>query len=448
MASAPEFFERAMQVLATDPPLAYRLLVSAAQADPTLRQVWFEMAAIQANSGMRHAAIASWHRAIAGRGPDDLVAKSLVNIGHRYYQLGDFDAGWEWTQKAIAANPKNAYPWENLCAICIQRGEVDEAVEYARIGFDLSQEPVTEVALALALLNAGQWAEGLKHFQARFPYSMHDVEKHPHPKWDGKPVRQLLVIGEQGLGDTLSFARFVPWAARRADELVLSVQAELVRLLAPAMPHNVTFAAPTQRQTFHPADAYIPIMSLPVALGMDDRHIAECADLNYDVVVSRPKTGRLRVGISWAGSAANMHNAWRSIPFPLLLEWAAIPGVDLVSLQVGAEAEDVRKHGADALVEDVSHYLKDAAMTAEYIATEIDLVVTIDSFLGHLCGSIGVPCWVMVASKAGDWRLGRHGDKPALWYHDTHLVFRQGQEGLWGPVIAEVGKKLTERLEK
>jgi Tetratricopeptide repeat len=445
MTTAAHLFDESIKHLRTDTPRAYKLLMSAVKADPTLGVAWFNIGCIQAGNKQLHASIASCHRALQGVISDDNRAKCYVSIGHSLYKLGRLDEAIEWTWRAIEANPGDAYPWENLAAVHIQLGETAKAVEYARRGFHLvtPPEPVTQVSFALSLLNNGEYAEGLKHFEARFPYGIKEMMNFPYPRWDGGPTKRLFIVGEQGLGDTLSFCRFVPWAAKRADEVVLSVQSELMRLVAPGLPHNVQMITPTQQGIFPEADCFTPIMSLPVDMGWDDRHIRECPDLDYGIT-PMPRRGRpFTVGLSWAGATANDRDQWRSIPFAPLMDLTHVPGTQWVCLQADSRAEEMRQHGGDVIFRDVSPFLRDAALTAEFMASEIDLVITIDSFLGHLAGSVGIPAWIMVARHAGDWRLLRNGEKAIDWY-PQHRCFRQGLDAMWTPVLAEVKKALEE----
>lgn len=432
------FFNAAIEAAKTDSKLAYRLMLSAVQADPSFGPGWHNIACVQADSGMLHAAIAGWRRALQCDLDPAHRMYALTNIGHRLFAVGRLDEAWDWTLQAIAHDPGKAYPWENLSAICIQRGETAKAVEYARRGFEISREPVTEMQLSLALLNDGQFAEGLKHFEARFAYVVKEFLTYPHPRWASGHCARLLVVAEQGLGDTLSFARFIPVAAALVDEMVLVLPAELIRLLAPAMPENVTIWHKDYNGALPEADAFCPVMSIPHTLEMDDGEITATEGLDYGLDLWRRNPGDpLRVGISWAGSKDNGKDGFRSVPLEMLMDLFAIPGTTWVSLQTGERAEDLQRTGAAALVRDLAPTLRDAAVTAEVLAAEVDLVVTVDSFLGHLAGAVGRECYVMAARNAGDFRLGRHGTRVPLWYR-KHCVFRQDATARWEPVIGRV----------
>jgi ADP-heptose:LPS heptosyltransferase len=91
---------------------------------------------------------------------------------------------------------------------------------------------------------------------------------------------------------------------------------------------------------------------------------------------------------------------------------------------------------------DVSGELTDFGETAALIAN-LDLVITVDTAMGHLTGAMGKPVWIMVP-KASDWRwLLDRSDSP--WY-PTARLFRQQTPGEWDPVIAEVTAALAAEL--
>jgi hypothetical protein len=117
--------------------------------------------------------------------------------------------------------------------------------------------------------------------------------------------------------------------------------------------------------------------------------------------------------------------------------------VALYSLQVGERVADLHAAGMAALTRDLSPWLRDAQDTAS-VVRELDLVISIESFVAHLCGALGKECWVLLSHRGGDWRCGRTGDRP-LWYDRTRL-FRQGADGEWGPVFERVVAALGERV--
>jgi ADP-heptose:LPS heptosyltransferase len=110
-----------------------------------------------------------------------------------------------------------------------------------------------------------------------------------------------------------------------------------------------------------------------------------------------------------------------------------------VSLQKPFPPADADAAGLFPNLVDMSSALTDFDETAALIAN-LDLVITVDTSMGHLAGAIGKPVWILL-SKASDWRwLIDREDTP--WY-PTARLFRQSQPGAWAPIVADVAAALS-----
>lgn len=462
-----EFHNQAVQVVGSDKMQAYRLLCSAVTVDPSMAVGWYAMGNALADLKMIPASIAAFRRCLACPEGDlagdldaELKAKALVNLGHRLANAGSAEESEVVTAEAIRfleANPEldregRAFAWTNMSLALSVQGRVGESLEFAKAAFEKSQEPIIETGLAFAYLFAGDYALGLKHFEARFPYRLPAYLSYPYPRWDGERLSgTLFVAADQGIGDTLSMARFVPWAAGRVERVVFQVQPELLRLMAGAFAAWKNVVIEPQSTIFPIADAWCPVMSLPVAMGMTTDQIRDQPQIWVVPRAEMPiangwkaKGARLHVGIAYAGSPLNEIDQWRSVEVTRFLELCRVTGVQVYSLQVGERTADLHAAGMAALVRDMSPWLRDALDTAA-VMRELDLVVSIESFVAHLAGALGKECWVLLSRRGGDWRCGRSGDRP-LWYEKTRL-FRQGEDGEWGPVFSRVVEALRERVD-
>jgi hypothetical protein len=308
--------------------------------------------------------------------------------------------------------------------------------------------PAARWTRAMARLQAGDMPGGWDDFEAR--WSLPEVGPGPaipRPVWDGTPLagRRLLLQPEQGLGDTIQFARYAPLLAARGGTVVLGVQPPLQRLLRSLEAPGVTVVA--CGEVLPPIDCYLPLLSVPRVLrqGLGDIPAAAPYLVAEPAAVARWRRrigaacgGALAVGLVWAGNPRHINDANRSLPPAQLAALAAVPGVRFFGLQCGPG-----RAVAPPLPEmvDLAAGLDDFAETAAVLAA-LDLLISVDTAPLHLAGALGRPAWALLPAVP-DWRwlLGRV-DSP--WYPSLRL-FRQPRPGDWAAVIAEVGVALRRR---
>jgi tetratricopeptide (TPR) repeat protein len=444
--AAADMFNQGIRAAQANPTIAYSMLVSATEIDPSFFQAWFQVGCSLAELNLLQAAIAAFRRALE---IDPLSGKTLVNLGWRLLTAGETKEARKVLERAIEIDPTLAYAYTNLAMVENVEGNLKKAVSLARRGYAIDGDPAIETALALCLMMAGQYAEGLKHFEARFAYKLPQFTQYPMPQWHGDDLKgkTIFIQAEQGLGDTLSFIRFVPPVAMRARAVVMVIHPELLRLfrdmLAPW--DNITLIPmPSPIPT---ADFWTTTTSLPVALGLTNQEIIDAAGLpvpNYRAPAPWKTWGKkLHVGIVWAGAPSQDHDRWRSMAVTNFLELCRVPGVALYSLQVGERVPELHSTGCAAMFKDLSAYMRDVTDTVALL-NELDMVITVESAMGHICGAVGKEAWVLVAKNAGDYRCGRAGTR-SIWY-PGHVIFRQGTDASWRLVLDRVVEALWKRV--
>ena len=462
---AVDLLVRAQPLISTDPNMAYQMLTSAVAADPLFAAGWASLGGALADLGVIVASCEAYRTALRlddGGGPGDMTPalrrRCLLQLGHRlthqriitWERIGE---AWDCLTRAAMmpgefGAQETAFIHTNMSLISGHWGNADAEMWHAKEGFSVHPDPTTELGLAFACLYQGRYDEGLEHFEARFPYSLKSYEAYPAPRWDGGYVEKLFVLIEQGLGDALSFARFLPLAASGVGELIYPVQPSLVRLIAAAVSHVPNIRIVPQDRVIEHGDAWVPAPSLPLALGLTDARIRDTPGLPVRVkpvedTSWKQKDARLHVAIAWAGAAGNGIDAQRSIPFIEFLALRAVPGIALYSVQVGERGADLHNTGCSALVRDLTGWIHDANDTAG-ILMEMDAVVTCESFVGHLAGFLHKRCYLMVSRFGRDWRssVSLGGDR-ALWYENTKVI-RQGDDVDWRPCFKRVVEDLKQ----
>ncbi|HTW74011.1 MAG TPA: tetratricopeptide repeat-containing glycosyltransferase family protein [Steroidobacteraceae bacterium] len=306
---------------------------------------------------------------------------------------------------------------------------------------------------ALLHLLCGQWRAGWEGFEARFEMDGvgGDERGMRERRWSGSESlrgKSILLWAERGLGDTLQFSRYAPAVRRLADRVILEVQPRLKALLLEQYPGVQVIAAGEPHGAI---DYQCPLLSLPGAFRTEPSSVP-CASayLRADpAAVQRwaarlPRGTDLRVGIAWQGNPeAERHWAHgRSMPLGSLEPLARLPGVQLVSLQVGTGAEQLAGVGFrdrvlcfDDLDCGASAFLDSAALLMS-----LDLLICTDSAVAHLGGALGVPVWLALHTRS-EWRwLRERTDSP--WYPSLRL-FRQSSAGQWQSVVADMLGALT-----
>jgi ADP-heptose:LPS heptosyltransferase len=145
-----------------------------------------------------------------------------------------------------------------------------------------------------------------------------------------------------------------------------------------------------------------------------------------------------KIGIAWAGAREHQNDKNRSLALASLAQLAQIPGISLVSLQVGSAASDLHGVGSNVPIIDHTAQLSDFAETAALIQN-LDLVISVDTSVAHMAGAQGKTVWVMLPCVP-DWRwmLDRE-DSP--WYPTMRLL-RQTHRRDWNCVIDRIVAEL------
>jgi tetratricopeptide (TPR) repeat protein len=268
------------------------------------------------------------------------------------------------------------------------------------------------------------------------------------PLWAGEPVsgKRILVLHEQGSGDTIQFARFILDLVERGAAVTLLSTRPLLGLLRRSFPAVDVTDALGLRAEF---DFQVPVMSLPAVLGVTpDALPARVPYLTADpekVDKWRRRLGGegFRVGVVWQGNPAYLRDRLRSVPLAHYAPLAAVPGVRLISLQAFNGLDQLKTMPQGMRVEDfgveISHN-PDGFNEIAGLAMTLDLVVTSDTVTAHLAGALGVPTWVALRSRP-DWRwMQQRPDSP--WY-PTMRLFRQERPTDWQGVFAAITAALA-----
>lgn len=376
--------------------------------------------------------------------PDSAQAHLLR--GNALAGLKHLDEARQALDRALDLEPGNALAHFNRGNVLqYQLSFADAIADYRRAIALLPEFAEAHLEIAHCLLAGGDPAPAWPLYEWR--WKTQQLARAPRasrqPLWLGRQAiagKRLLVWAEQGLGDTLQFARFLPRLADRVGELWLRAPAPLHPLLA-TLDARVKILDEEQSPPEH--DFQCPLMSLPLALGLG-------AELDPDpylhadpgrIEAWRERLGpsaRPRIGLVWAGRQLGQGNPTRDVPFAAL-EPLLAQDFSFISLQ-----KDIPARDADALAEcwNLSDYrdgLNDFGETAALVAN-LDLVIAADTAVAHLAGALGKPCWVLLRRR-GEWRWPVGSDRTP-WYPQLR-VFRQPSAGDWRGAVRQACSALA-----
>ena len=339
-------------------------------------------------------------------------AEAHNSLGHAYAGKLEFDKALESYQTAIAADQK-----------------------YATAHFDRG----------CILLKLGQFEEGWKEYEWRWKMPTFQPFSCPQPQWQGEDIsdKTILVHTEQGNGDAIQFARFLPLVKARCNKLII-VCTEPLRLLFKEMDcvDEVRLPGNLPADLF---DVYCPIMSLAGVLQISLDNLPQQAPYlsisNQVVVPQLSKNAKPKIGLVWAGSATQQINHHRSCPIDEMLKIVDTENFDFYGLQTPLSEEDkglLKTAGVIDLEQELISYSHSGALIQQ-----MDLVISVCTSVIHLAGALNIPSIVLLSPQA-DWRWLMN-EEQSTWYPNTSIL-RQEKSGDWASLMTNCKALIQERL--
>jgi tetratricopeptide (TPR) repeat protein len=417
----------------------------ALQIDPALPDAHNLLGSIFSAKRSLEPAIGEFQQAIQLR---PTFAEAHTNLAVALLDCGRFDESLIAGQRAVELNPNSPINQNNLGMILKESGQIQPAIDAFSQAISLAPsfaEP--HYNLSMLLLLKGDFQRGWQEYEWR--WKCRELLREPlnfsKPHWNGEPLqnRTLLLYAEQGLGDSIQFARYLPILAGRARKIVLVCQQQLARLLQSADPRCQIVLRDQPLPDF---DFHCPLLGLPRVLGTAVETIpANVPYLSADAALVEAWRRKLalpvglKVGLTWAGNPDFRWDQMRSLNLAQLAPLSAIQRVSFYSLQKGRPAEQMRDAAPGINLINLGPELADLAETAGVMSL-MDLIITTDTSTAHLAGALGRPVWVMLQSLP-DWRwMLEREDSP--WY-PTMRLFRQTSPRDWDGVIARVAAELA-----
>ena len=380
----------------------------------------------------------------------------LSNLGNLFYLQHKYEDAIISHQRAIKAKPDSHVVHFNFANTLLNAGKYSEAIEMYKKTITLNPRfNRSKINLGTTLLSMSNFEEGFKEYFHRI-YEDKNFKSVLHKKnllWNGQNIenKKILIVAEEGLGNTLQFSRYLETLSQLKCKIIFQCQEELHHLF-----EDMDFIDQlvSIESDYDDYDYWAPLQNLiniltpdlnsncpfPSALKINDNKLLEWETL---IAVN----DNVKIGLNWQGSASNPRVTNNSVSLERFKNVLNNPSATFISLQKGSAVSDIEKFqfeeniiNYDLLMDTGSKKFLDTAAIIKYL----DLVITTDTAIAHLAGTLGTQTWLLLP-KVSDWRWLNSKDE-TIWY-DNFRIYRQKVQGDWSEVFSRVEKDSQELIK-
>ena len=380
-----------------------------------------------------------------------------TNLGISLQEIGDLTTAIASHKNAIKINSYYPDAHNNLGIAFHASGNLTSAISSYKTALEIRPNyPEAQMNLSMAELMVGDYKKGWHRHEYRFQSKKHKENLSAKPsceRWNGKDITQdnkLILVSEQGLGDTLQFMRYASALKDKGLSISFCAQIKL---------HSIIKASGIDPSPLSPEQAnqitegqWTPLLSVPRHLAVSPNNpiitkpyikTTEKLIAKWAGIIGKKK--RPIVGINWQGNPQTEKTGLqgRSLELETFAPITSSSQISLLSLQKGHGSEQLKTCSFEDQfvscqdqINDTWDFLETAAIIAN-----CDLVITSDTSVAHLAGGMGKTTWLLL-HKVPDWRWGLEGDT-TFWYPSMRL-FRQKERGNWSEVMERVADALQE----
>ncbi|MCP5088808.1 MAG: tetratricopeptide repeat protein [Rhodobacteraceae bacterium] len=378
----------------------------------------------------------------------DATSESILNnASNALYDAGEIEDALEMRRRALRLAPSKVENYVTLAKCLRALGQHLEAETEIKKALKAHPDNAElHIQLSFCQLSRGNYPEGFKNFHWRWQGDEISPPEFTFPQWQGEDLKgkTILVTPEQGFGDTVLMARFFEPLKALGCVVKFACKPPLRRVFA-GLPG--VDAVPETNSEIADCSYWAPMMDLPRWLGtvLDTVRPPAPLSLPQDSVdrareIVAPFTEKFKLGVLWSGSVTYRANHKRSFNHKTLLQLADIANLQMFSLYKGPLLDDFHADGTSCIILDAAGNDRDFADSAAMMR-ELDLVVTMDSAIAHIGGSMGLPVWNLLHSEA--YWLYEPFDDHTPWYPSMRLI-RQEKPGDWQGVFDLLREEISE----
>lgn len=371
------------------------------------------------------------YREVLKSNPEHLP--SSHNLGSLLYRTERFAEAITQHTVTIEQHPESSATWRDLGQSMIAAEQIDlgiQILESAQLHFPEDQN--TRFALGLGYLRNENWDKGWPLYEARWAAE----EDKEFTVWHGESLhgRHLLIRPEQGFGDNLMFARYIPTLAKEAKHVSLLTPPALQRLLSNILSQIPNISVTDSANELIGVDYSCLIGSLPLHC-LSRSVTAPPPPLSYPIhthlqgnkqptTLGKPIQTKKTYALVWRGQPNYSANQNRSIPLGQLLPQLPKQNINYVSLQIDAsctEKELLSSYG----ITNHTDQIHDFQDTAEQLAN-LDGLISVDTSSAHLAGAMQTPLFLLQRQE-GEWRWGPRQDGRSWYKNCFPIILKNGQ---------------------
>ena len=379
----------------------------------------------------------------------------LSNLGNLFYLQHKYEDAVISHQRAVKAKPDSHEVQFNYANTLLNSGKYTEAIEAYRKTSELKPNFYrAKINLGTTLLSMSNFTDGFKEYSHRIyeDKNFQSVLDKKNFIWNGQNLenKKILVIADDGFGNTLQFSRYLEPLSQLNCKIIFKCQEELHHFFEDMVHIEEIISIDNDYQNF---DYWVPLQNLvylltpeltancpaPSILKINDNKLLE-----WETLIALDD--KIKVGLNWQGSKANPRVASNSVTLDLFKNIVSNKDANFISLQKGAAVSDIEKSqlqknviSYDMLMDTGSKKFLDSAAIIKYL----DLVITTDTSIAHLAGTLGTQTWLLLP-KVSDWRW-LNSKEDTIWY-DNFRIYRQRKQGDWQEVFSRVEKDCTDLI--
>jgi len=376
--------------------------------------------------------------------------------GFSYHRLNLFFDAKGAYEEAIRLNPRYAEAYNSLGTVLRDMQHLERALVCFTKAVSIKPDfEIARLNLGMMQLQLGQWKEGWSNYEARWKGSAESNTKKflkPAcflPEWDyGQDVKskKIIIFFEQGYGDMIQFSRYLPLVSQLCESVTYVCTDPAMHDLLEITYKDCATLLREVPKDFSKWDCQCNLMSLPKVFGTE---ISSVPNQNPYLKVSQEKidhwkkrtssipTGRLNIGIAWAGRSTHLYDDRRSLVFNQIYPLLTMKDINWISLQKNYNYPPRLTEKMNNWF-DWSGELNNFSESAALISS-LDLVISVDSSMIHLAGSLGKDTWMMNRYDS-EWRW-LYQKKYSPWYK-TLKIYNQPCFGDWASVIDAIKNDL------